>query len=77
MTLDIATATAAELTRAIRDRQLSSRELLEDLLARADVVNPALNAIVAWDVERARAAASAADDATARGSSLAPCTACR
>jgi len=70
--LDSATATAAELTRAIRDRQLSSRELLDDLLARADLVNPALNAIVAWDVERARAAASAADDALARGQLAGP-----
>ena len=36
MTLDIATATAAELTCAIRDRQLSSQQLLEELLAWAD-----------------------------------------
>lgn len=72
MALDIATATAAQLTTAIRDRQLSSRELLEDLLARADAVNPALNAIVAWDVERARAAASAADDAIVRGELAGP-----
>jgi amidase len=72
VTLDIATATAAELTRAIRDRQLSSRELLDDLLARADLVNPALNAIVAWDVERARVAASAADDAIVRGELTGP-----
>jgi amidase len=72
VTLDIATATAADLTRAIRDRQLSSRELLEELLARADRVNPALNAVVAWDVERARAAALAADDAIARGEMAGP-----
>src|SRR5215469_6499142 len=72
VTLDIATATAAQLARAIRQKQISSRELLEDLLARADLVNPALNAIVAWDVERARAAASAADDAVARGELAGP-----
>jgi amidase len=65
--MDIATASATELADAIRDRQLSSRELLEDLLSRADRLNPALNAIVAWDTERAREAAKAADDATARG----------
>jgi amidase len=64
--MDIATATATELTQAIRDRQISSRELLEDLLARADRVNPGLNAIVAWDTDRARAAAAAADQATAQ-----------
>jgi amidase len=63
--MDIATATATELTQAIRDRLISSRELLEDLLARADRVNPELNAIVAWDIDRARAAAAAADQATA------------
>jgi amidase len=72
VTLDVATATVAELTRAIRQRQISSRELLESLLERADLVNPALNAIVAWDVERARAAASAADDAVARGELAGP-----
>lgn len=72
MNLDIATATAARLTRAIRTRQISSRELLEELLERADLVNPALNAIVAWDVDRARAAASAADDAIARGERAGP-----
>jgi amidase len=67
MDLDVATATATELTKAIRDRRISSRELLEYLLARAERLNPALNAIVAWDVDRARAAAAAADEATARG----------
>src|SRR5215469_3821882 len=72
VTLDIATATAAELTSAIRDRQLSSRELLEAQLARAEEVNPALNAIVAWDIERAQAAASAADDTIARGEVVGP-----
>jgi amidase len=72
MDLDIATATAAELTQAIRDRQISSRELLDDLLTQAEQVNPALNAIVAWDIDRARAAAAAADDATARGELAGP-----
>jgi amidase len=72
VSLDIAAATAAELAQAIRDREISSRELLDALLARAERVNPALNAIVAWDVERARAAAWAADEATARGAIAGP-----
>jgi amidase len=59
MDLDLATGTASELTQAIRDRQLSSRELLDALLDRAERLNPALNAIVAWDTDRARAAAAA------------------
>jgi amidase len=69
VSLDITTATAADLTRAIRDREISSSELLDALLARAERVNPALNAIVGWDVDRARTAAGAADAATARGES--------
>ena len=72
MDLDIATATATELARAVREREVSSRELLEYLLARGERLNPALNAIVAWDVDRARAAAAAADDATARGEASGP-----
>jgi amidase len=72
MDLDTGTVTAAELTRAIRDRQISSRELLDGLLARAEQRNPALNAIVAWDIDRARAAALAADEATARGELTGP-----
>jgi amidase len=70
--MDLATATATELTRAIHARQLSSRELLEDLLDRSARLNPALNAIVAWDTERARDAATAADEATARGDAAGP-----
>jgi amidase len=72
MSLDIAVATAGELVQAIRTRQLSSRELLAGLLARAEHVNPALNAIVACDVERAMAAAMAADDAIAHGEPVGP-----
>jgi len=64
--MDLGTATATELTQAIRVRRLSSRELLDDLLKRADERNPALNAIVAWDIDRARAAAKSADDAIVR-----------
>ena len=72
MDIDVATATATELTQAIRDRRISSRELLDDVLARAERLNPALNAIVAWDVDRARGAAAAADDATANGELTGP-----
>ncbi len=67
MDVDIATATAAELTQAIRARVISSRELLDQLVTSAERLNPALNAIVAWDLDRARSAAAAADEATARG----------
>jgi len=68
--MDIGSVSAGELARAIREREVSSRELLEELLGRAERVNPALNAIVAWDVDRARAAAAAADEVTATGEPL-------
>jgi amidase len=72
MDLDLATATATELTRALADRAISSQELLDYLLDRAEKVNPALNAIVAFDTERARAAAAVADEQVARGESAGP-----
>jgi amidase len=65
--MDLSFATAAELTRALRSRTISSRELLDHLLTRAEQHNPDLNAVVAFDADRARAAAEAADAATARG----------
>ena len=41
-------------------------------LARIEAANPALNAVVSVDAERARAAAGAADEAVARGESIGP-----
>jgi amidase len=65
--VDLDFATATELTSALRNRTVSSRELLDHILARVDRHNPGLNAIVALDVDRARSAAGAADSATANG----------
>jgi len=70
--MDLDFATATELTQAIRERAISSRELLDHLLARIDRRNPDLNAIVAFDLDRAKDAACVADDATARGDSSGP-----
>lgn len=61
--------TISELSAAIRDRRLSSRELLDTYLQRIDKINPALNAVVTLDAERAAEAARDADEATARGDS--------
>src|SRR6476469_1337200 len=55
---------------AVRRREISARELLELHLARIAERNPELNAIVSLDEERARAGASDADAATARGDDL-------
>jgi amidase len=70
--MDLDYATVTELTRAMRDRTLSSRELLDHILARVEECNPRLNAIVALDADRAWAAADAADQATARGEATGP-----
>jgi amidase len=63
-------SSAREMARAVRERQISARELLELHLDRIAEVNPAVNAIVSLDVERARQGAAAADEATARGDAL-------
>jgi amidase len=65
--MDLDFATASELTRALRDKAVSSRELVAHLERRIELRNQRLNAIVALDTDRARAAAAAADQATARG----------
>ncbi len=63
---------ATDLASAIRRREVSSRELLEAHLARVEKRNPALNAVVTLDAERARRRAAQADAALARGESWGP-----
>ncbi len=55
-------STAREMARALRDREISARELLDLHLARIGERNPELNAIVSLDEDRARAGAAAADE---------------
>ncbi len=61
---------AVTARRLIGEKKLSATELLESCLARIDAVDPAVNAMVARDDERARATAKAADAATMRGDDL-------
>lgn len=68
----IATWTASRLAAAIATKDISSRELLDLYLSRIDRLNPAVNAVVTLDADRARSAAEAADAATARGESHGP-----
>jgi amidase len=65
-------ASATELVSQMVRRQISSRELVEAYLQRIEQHNPALNAVVTLDPERAWVAADAADAAIARGMVLGP-----
>ncbi len=64
---DLAYAPAADLAALIRRRELSSRELLDHLLARVERLNPKINAVVDQNVEAAAARAAAADAAATAG----------
>ena len=57
---------AVELTRRIRQREISSRELTDYYIERIERYDDAINAVVVRDFERARAAADAADRAQPR-----------
>lgn len=65
-------ASATDLIAAVAERQVSSRELLEMYLRRVEQHNPALNAVVTLDAERALAEADAADVAIGRGERIGP-----
>jgi amidase len=58
---------ASAARRLIGAKKLAPTELLESCIGRIEAVNHAVNAIVACDFDRARAAAAADDDAVARG----------
>jgi amidase len=65
-------ASAARLAGEVRARRIGCRELLERCLARVERFDPALNAVVARQFDRARDRADAADRALARGESWGP-----
>ena len=65
--MDLAFRPAGELARMIRDKEISAAALLEHYLERLGRFNPALNAVVATDLDAARARAREADAALARG----------
>jgi amidase len=63
---------AHELAGRIAAKEISAVELLEHHLKRIEAHNPALNAIIWMDADRARDAASRIDAAIARGDALGP-----
>jgi amidase len=69
---DIAFLSATELAQKIRDRELSSEELLNHYLARVDHYNEALNAVVVDLRDDALQQARAADASLAAGRDLGP-----
>ncbi len=69
---DLHVLPATDLVRLLAAGEVSSVELLDHFLARVERVDHAINAVVALDVERARARAAAADAARAQGESWGP-----
>src|SRR5947209_512035 len=66
----VVTAPATTLVRALRERTISSRELLHAFLDRVGQVNPSVNAVVTLDAEGAMEAAARADEQTIRGEAI-------
>ena len=62
-----------ETAQRIAAKEVSSREVLEHMVDRADRLDGQINAIIQRDLDRARAAADAADTALAAGQPLGPC----
>ncbi len=56
----------------LREKRISSRELLAACLARIEAANPTINAIVTMDAEDAMRQAQVADDRLARGEAVGP-----
>ncbi|MES1924772.1 amidase [Salinisphaera sp. T31B1] len=69
---DIHRLSATALAAAIADGQITSRVALDHFLARIEHMGEAVNAVIAMDVEAARARADAADAAIAAGERWGP-----
>lgn len=65
--LDFRSTGVADLAGAVRRKELSARELASHALERVEALNPAVNAFVAVDAERAMDQAAAVDQMVAAG----------
>ncbi len=72
MAEDIGYWSAMEVAAHIRAGAVSSREVLEGLLARVERLDASVNSVVTIDAERARWEAAAADEAVSHGRALGP-----
>ncbi len=70
MAKDIAFSSAAAQAAKLRSGKISSLELLDHYIARVERHDPALNAVVVRDFDRAREHAKAADQKRSRGEAL-------
>ena len=69
---DYTFASATDLVRLIKTKEISSVELLDHYFKRVDTHNGPINAVIAQNRDEARKAARAADSALARGEDLGP-----
>ncbi|MDH3740944.1 MAG: amidase, partial [Hyphomicrobiales bacterium] len=69
---DLHFRSAVQLAGMLRNREISSVELLDHFLARKDKYNPSLNAIIVCEAERAREAARKVDKRLAKGETVGP-----
>ena len=72
MPADIAFSSAAALAAKLRSGKVSALELLDHYIARVEKHDPALNAVVVRDFDRARKRAKAADRALKKGAAHGP-----
>lgn len=70
--MDLSTATTLQTLKALRDKEISSVELLEAMVDRIERFNPQVNAVVEQDLEQARIEAAAADDERSTDDELGP-----
>ncbi|HAL48434.1 MAG TPA: amidase [Dehalococcoidia bacterium] len=69
---NLAFESAVSLASKVRDKEISAVELLEFYLQRVERHNPALNAIIFTQIEKAREQAQTVDEALANGDVLGP-----
>jgi len=65
--IELGLRSASDLAASVRAGDIGARELLDHYLDRVNRLNPEINALVTFDLDRARASAAAADEAIAAG----------